>query len=562
MKRHSTGALSAEETRRQDARYDPARVYDAVIIGSGISALTVGALLAHAGQRVCMLEAHDRPGGFAHTFEMGGYHFCAQVHYVCGCAPGGPIDAFLRKVGLEREITWELLDPDGYDHMIMPDLTRVRVPYGFDKLAENVETAYPGQGQAVRRFCDVLTAIRRELRVLPEGPIRWWQLLTEALHFPTLLRYRNRTLQDVFDECGLSREAQAVLCANAGDYMAPPRDLSIFGFAALFGGYNTGAYYPTRHFKHLTERLAAFIAEHDGCDVFYESPVTRIEGDERRIAQVTTSDGKTFRGARFICNMDPQRAAALIGREKFPRSYLKRLDYTYSPSGVIVYLGLQGVDLREHGFGNHNTWQLFQWDMNRIWREEHDEQRYDRPWLFMSTPTLHTDVGGVAPEGGQILELLTLASYDSFKQLQQRSYVDYSRAKHAVADRLIDLVAKHHVPDLRKFIKVQAVGSPVTHEDFCLATRGNAYGSYLTPKQLGLGRLNAETPFENLSWCNASSGYAGVYGTIGTGLRLYMDLTGDRFFDFAAAPTDDELLAALRSTSAGEPTVSEASVVR
>jgi hypothetical protein len=28
-----------------------------------------------------------------------------------------------------------------------------------------------------------------------------------------------------------------------------------------------------------------------------------------------------------------------------------------------------------------------------------------------------------------------------------------------------------------------------------------------------------------------------------------MDLTGDRFFDFAAAPTDDELLAALRASA-------------
>ena len=83
MKKKSTGALSAKERAAQDARYDPGRLYDTVVVGSGISALTVGSLLAHAGQSVCMLEAHDRPGGFAHTFRMGDYQFCAQVHYVC-----------------------------------------------------------------------------------------------------------------------------------------------------------------------------------------------------------------------------------------------------------------------------------------------------------------------------------------------------------------------------------------------------------------------------------------------------------------------------------------------
>lgn len=548
MKRHSTGALTADQRAAQDARYDPARHYDAVIVGSGMSALTVGALLANAGQRVCLLEAHDRPGGFAHTFRMGDWRFCAQVHYVWGCAPGGPIHAALSKLGLEREVTWELLDPDGYDHMILPDGKRVRVPYGFDRLADNIEAAYPGQRDSVRRFCDLLLAIRRELRLLPEGPIRWWQLVTEAARFPTLLLHRSRTLQDEFDRHGLSREAQAVLIAQAGDFMAPPKDLSIFAFAALFGGYNTGAYYPTRHFEHLVESLAGRIAERPGCDVFYEAKVTRIETtDDGRVTHVGTADGKTFHGDRFICNMDPQRAAAIIGREKFPRAHLKRLDYAYSPSGVIVYLGLKGVDLREHGFGNHNTWQLFQWDMNRIWAEEHDRSVFDRPWLFISTPTLHSDAPGLAPPGGQVMELLTLASYDHFKRLQERSYLDYSRVKQAVADRLIDLVDQHHVPGLRRFIDTQVVGSPVTHEDFCLAARGNAYGSYLTPKQLGLGRLKAETPFRNLWWCNASSGYAGVYGTMGTGLRLYMELTGDRFFDFARAPTDEELLARLRA---------------
>lgn len=551
MKRHSTGALGPEARARQDARYDPQAVHDVVVIGSGLSALSVGSLLAQAGQRVCILEAHDKPGGFAHTFAMGEYRFCAQVHYVWGCAPGTPVFEFLRRLGLERDITWELLDPDGYDRMVMPDGKQVRIPYGFDRLADAIDAAYPGQREPVRRFCDVLVAIRRELRALPEGRLRWWQVLGSALRFPTLIRYRTRTLQQVFDACGLSREAQAVLIANAGDFMAPPADLSIFAYAALFGGYNTGAYYPTRHFRHLTERLAEVVVERGG-DIFYESQVVGIAADGGRITHVTTADGRTFRGRRFICNMDPQQAARLIGREKFPRSYLKRLDYSYSPSGVIVYLGLRGLDLRAHGFGNFNTWQLFQWDMNQIWREAMEEHRFDRPWLFISTPTLHSTAPGVAPEGGHIMELLTLASYDHLKGLQAQSYTAYSHAKHAIAERLIDLVERHHVPGLREAIEVQVVGSPVTHEDFCLATRGNAYGSYLTPHQLGLSRLKAETPFPNLHWCNASSGYAGVNGTIGTGMRLYMDLTGDRFYDFAAAPTDEELIARL-PRAAGAP---------
>lgn len=48
---------------------------DIVIIGSGLAGLSCGALLAHAGKSVVVLESHDAPGGCAHGWERNGYHF-------------------------------------------------------------------------------------------------------------------------------------------------------------------------------------------------------------------------------------------------------------------------------------------------------------------------------------------------------------------------------------------------------------------------------------------------------------------------------------------------------
>ena len=41
-------------------------------------------------------------------------------------------------------------------------------------------------------------------------------------------------------------------------------------YSALFGGYNQGAYYPTKHYKYYVERLISFITGHQGCHVYYE----------------------------------------------------------------------------------------------------------------------------------------------------------------------------------------------------------------------------------------------------------------------------------------------------
>jgi phytoene dehydrogenase-like protein len=530
----STGALKREAKERQDRLYESNPRYDTLVIGTGMAALTVAALLAESGQRVCMLEAHDLPGGYVHSFRYGDFSFCAQIHYIWGCGKGDRIWRFLDKLGLTEDIVFEPLDPDGYDHVILPDGKRVAIPCGYDRLARNIDDAYPGQGARVRAFTNILDRLTAEVSQLPDS-IRWWQIPTMGWRFLTLLRYRHKTLQQVFDECGLSREAQAVLIANAGNFMCPPEDLSILAYNGLFSGYNRGAYYPRKHFRHLIDRLVEFITSHSGCHIYYEQEVTSLAAEGDRIESVRTRDGKVFKAPTIICNADPQKMSEVIGLEKFPPPYRGPLNYEYSQTALTVYLGLRGIDLREHGFGRHNTWHLEQWDMNETWAQAM-RQDWSLPWVFMATPSLHTDQPGTCPPGTQILELATTANYDYFRELRNRDLRAYRREKKEVEDRLIDIVERHHVPNLRQHIVLHLAGSPTTNEDFCWAPRGHSYGQHLTPVNMGLGRLKAATPWENFYWCNAASGYPGVNGTIGTGMELYMRLTGDRFWNPRDAP--------------------------
>ncbi|MEZ4087599.1 MAG: NAD(P)/FAD-dependent oxidoreductase [Candidatus Gracilibacteria bacterium] len=547
-KKHSTTALTAEDHKMQDERYAQGHEYDYVFVGTGNSALVAAALLANAGKKICMLEAHDIPGGYAQTFEMGNFKFCAQVHYIWGCAPGGLIYEFLKKVGLEKDITFEVMGPEFYDLMAMPDGKKVGIPYGFDKLVENIEKDYPGEKEKVEKFCKTIDDLRDEMARFPNRPLTLLDYITKWPQFLKMIKYRKKTVQDLFDECGLSKEAQAILCANAGDFMLPPNRLSLFSYAGLFGGYNTGSYYPTKHFKYYVDRLASFITDHEGCHIYYETKVTKFDVKNGKIAGVETEDGKRFEAKEnFVCNMDPQSAAKMIGWEYFSAKQKEQLSYEYSQSGVVIYLGLKkGFDLREHGFGSFNIWHLEQWDMNKMW-DEMAVGDFSNPWVFLSTPTLHTHEGGNSPDDQQILELASYIEYKPFKERADKSYKDYVELKMKIADRMIDLVEEKYIPNLRDNVEVKVVGSPMTSEDFVMAPVGNAYGSAMTVQNVSAGRLKAETPFSNLWWCNASSGYAGMYGTAATGVNLYMQLTGDEYYTGDVPASDDKLLKDLRA---------------
>jgi len=87
------------------------------------------------------------------------------------------------------------------------------------------------------------------------------------------------------------------------------------------------------------------------------------------------------------------------------------------------------------------------------------------------------------------------------------------------------------VPNFREHMVFEITGSPTTNERYCWCPEGNSYGSILTPRNVGLGRLNHETSLNQFYFCNASSGYPGFAGTVWTGAILYQRLSGDVTLD-------------------------------
>ena len=57
-------------------------VVDSIIIGSGISGLTVASLLAKFGKKVLVLEQHYVAGGSTHVFEEDGIEHETGYHYI------------------------------------------------------------------------------------------------------------------------------------------------------------------------------------------------------------------------------------------------------------------------------------------------------------------------------------------------------------------------------------------------------------------------------------------------------------------------------------------------
>ncbi|NJM96983.1 MAG: NAD(P)/FAD-dependent oxidoreductase [Phormidesmis sp. RL_2_1] len=503
---------------------------DYLIVGSGLSALVFGALMANAGKRVQILESHDYPGGFGHTFTLAKkYTFNAQLHYVWDCGEGHTVNRVLKRLNLDKTITFERYDPDGFDHMRMPGYA-LDIPSDVETLSRRLRQLFPQDSTSICQFLDEVNRVRAGLKLL-SPPLQPTAILRDWGAAAGTLRYLNSTLQDVFDQFNLPLAAQTLLALQWPDFLLPPNQLSFYAWVILFTSYQEGAFYPTQHFESVVNALVKTIEDHGG-EVLFNQEVVNFLVTGRTVTGVQAVDlmnptTQDFYAHTVICNMDPKKAAKMIGLDKFSRAVRKKLDYDYSPSNFVAYCAVKDLDLRDYGFGRWNIFHTEQPNLNRAFRQMYDENDFSQPSFAITTPTLLTQAHRDCPEDCQIIEFLTVANYNYFQTLLKTDRKLYNHKKEEILERILDIVEEHYIPHLREHLAFKVTGSPTTNERFCHCPQGNSYGSNLTPQNMGIGRLNHHSSLKNFYFCNASAGYPGFAPTFWTGALLYQRLSGD-----------------------------------
>jgi all-trans-retinol 13,14-reductase len=478
--------------------------FDVLVLGAGWGGLATATLMARSGRRVAVLEAQDRAGGCGQSFERGGFTFCAEMQYLMGCAPGGAVHRWLAALDLLDEVTFESLDPQGYDRIEFPDL-RFRIPLGAERLREELKKTFPDEAGAIDAVFDVMLAIAAEVAA---GPFDLRSVFRDPFRFQNIVLYGPWSVRRVFDHFELSPALRAVLAGQCGDIGLGPRDEPFFCLVSVLLGYCESAHFPRKGMGHFVASVVDSLTRHGG-EIHYDTRVTGLVRDGDRIVRVDTTRG-SFAGRTVVSNIDPATTAAMTEGLAVPA-------YEQSVSCFTVFLGVD-LDLAAQGFGRSNVWSYPDYNLDAVLDRTLIDHSYADPFFFLSTPSLYADPGVLAPPGSTTMQVNVASSYDFFAEAAARGAHD--REKERVTAEILAAVERRLVPNLTRHIRVLEAWSPIDLAERTGLVRGGMYGARLDFLNRVIHRVPTTTACSNLFLTGATAGGPGLAGVVTAGTRL------------------------------------------
>lgn len=327
-----------------------ANEYDAIVIGSGLGGLTAGALFAHVGHKVLVLEKNATFGGAATTYQRGALTIEASLHETTDprttVDPKGEIFAAL---DLYKDV--EFVPVGDFYEVRCPLIgAPLTIPHGVEALGERLMRRFPGETDAITRFLKQIESIEQALAIFMEKHDGLWWLAHGAelpLRLWPVFRDIRASVSDVLQRYFGDNEAlKFAVAANLAYYADDPDNMWWLFYAVAQGGFfHGGGYYLKGGSQTLSDQLVARIRAGGG-EARAEHNVEEILLNERgaaigvRFAPTSSNALETAHAPVVFANAAPHAISTMLPGEEGERFMAAYRDLPVSISLFSITLGL------------------------------------------------------------------------------------------------------------------------------------------------------------------------------------------------------------------------------
>ena len=517
---------------------------DAIVIGSGIGGLTVGAVLSRAGKRVLVLEQHDQAGGCCHTYIDKGFEFDVGIHYVGGMGEDEPTPP---KILLDQisdcQIKWHPMS-DNFDTVHIANLSNRKsfdIYSSPDKFVRFLTEYFPDEEQAIRKYFEMIKEARLGimlfglLKLLPQWFVKvlCW---TRLIYYTKFYKLSKLTLQEVLNDITDNEVLKSVLAYNFADYNTLPKDASFFIHAMLTFHYNQGAYYPVGGASEIAFHIIPVI-ERGGGRVLVRAPVTDIifDDDNTRANGVIVKRGNQsveIRAPLIISGAGIMNTYnKLLPREIQEKYQLgSNLKQIQNGAGALsLFVGLKGSHEELNVKIASNLWAFTDYDISSSCTKymngtPEDAEDKGVPLLFISFPSTKDPSWEERYPGKTTCVVITPAPFEWFKIWEEKNALhrgkDYDSLKMVLGKRMWSQVLGIY-PQLEDKVEYFEVGTPLSNQFYIASPKGEICGCDHNKERFSpmtIAMMRPDTPIPGLYLTGQDVSTCGLVGAMQGGL--------------------------------------------
>lgn len=503
-------------------RLDKKSGYDAIIIGTGLGSMTVGAIMAKEGKKVLLLEKHYVPGGFTHVFKRKEYEWDVGIHYVGDVHLEYTFMRVLFDYVSNGQLKWKEMD-EIYDRIVIGG-RQYDFKAGKENYIQMLYDNFPGEQAAIDRYVQLVhecTSFNKKFfkeRAFPPLISKLFGSFFTDKYFS----FSDRTTKEVLDDLTDDQELKDVLAGQYGDYGLPPAQSSFAVHALVNKHYWKGGAFPIGGCERIADTIIPVI-EAAGGAVAVRAGVDRILVKNGAAYGIQMEDGTTVEAPMIISGAGYLNT---MGRLLEP-SVQKQIGFELekSPAGpsishVCLYIGLKH-DLQDLGIKSTNYWVYGGNDHDRTVKEYLEDPSKPFPITYISFPSLKDPEWEQRYPGKSTIEMITLAPFEWFAQWKDERWKhrgeDYEAYKEKFSQRLLAELYKQF-PQLEGKIDYYELSTPLSTAHFVNYENGEIYGLDHGPARFRMKELRPRTAIKNLYLTGQDIATCGIGGALISGL--------------------------------------------
>ncbi|WP_233494483.1 NAD(P)/FAD-dependent oxidoreductase [Mesonia sp. K7] len=504
-------------------------MYDVIIIGSGAGGLASAICLAEKGKKVLVLEQHEVPGGWCHSFYIDGQRHSPGLHYVGLLDEGQSSNQLYKDLGIANDLTFFRMHPEAYERCHIGSF-KFGIPNSYQVFRHKLIKLFPNEEKGIIKLFDLIKKVNHQVLLIPKLKT-FWDFVTVPFRTKEMGKYGLSSLERVVKKFIKDPILQQIFYVQCGDHASPPNKIPFPFHCVLMGHYEYGGFYPmgggAALVKAKTKRLKQL-----GGEIKTSTKVEKILVENKNAAGVKLVNGDKIFAKTIISNADPNTTfLKLVGKNHISKRLCKKLSKTsYSLTSLILFLTVD-CDLKKYGMHSGNIWRFAKADITKALTNDLEKpltELEEFPGIFISCTTLKDPTSFDGKHHN--FEVVTLVSYEHFKAFEGLDK-DRGEAYFAFKEKLISIFMvslEKEFPGIKNHIVHQELGTPLTNKYYINTTEGNIYGTEKILKQIGPFSFRPKTEIKNLYLTGASIVAHGVVGAAHSGVNTAAKVLGVR----------------------------------